>query len=116
MNKIQCLHSVVAGHREISKNEVGVVSLEREGKVGLGVHTLDLAEETIGFQFAANQLGIEGVILQMQDVEWGLHQLCQERRSKRRDISGGGTLISDQKRPILCTVVWKSGKPTGLIT
>ena len=58
----------------------------------------------------------EGVILQMQDVEWGLHQLCQERRSRRRDISGGGTLISDQKRPMLCTVVWKSGKPTGLIT
>jgi hypothetical protein len=81
--------------REIGQNQVNAPALQRRHESVSGLHADYLALDASGIQRGLNQFSIGGIILQMQNMEWGFHGKPFRFRKKRIGDPGIWPAMSD---------------------
>ena len=61
------------GQGVIRENQVVATALERRHEIRRGVNTRHLADDPVGRERLLNELGVPGVVLEMENPERGLH-------------------------------------------
>src|SRR5262249_15950503 len=100
--------AVEGRQRKVGENEVEGTALERRGDRLARLDARNLAGDAARLEHALDELGVPGVVLEVQDAQSGAHFLPM--------LPGGGSLITAQNTPSSLMALTNSWKSTGFTT
>jgi hypothetical protein len=103
-------HAVEGRQREVRQDQVVRAARESRRVVAPRVHPGDVAGDAPGLEHPLDELGILGVVLEVQDAQRRVHV------HGLRTLPGGGSLITAQNTPSSLMALTNSWKSTGFTT
>ena len=117
--ELQRRQAVEGGQREVGEDQIEAACRERGVEIVPGVDPRHLAGDAVVLEQGANQLGVVGVVLEVQNAQRRIHGWCRPAGRSQLfflTLPGGGSLMTAQNTPSSLMALTNSWKSTGLTT